>query len=207
MGSDPATAWNLPASQHPSLGCTGAHECGDPQRPRSPCCPASEAEPARDADRPLIRDGTPRQTQLCWTQSRNASGKKWQLSSSTPQMSDVEDQWTVQCWCGPEAAGLLPSGQECWLFAATLKTPSHTVSLLSGTTACGSGDRQQPKAASSQATSPPQRDWAAAPAVSRWMCRRHGAGGRWRALCKLRLCSRGPGWHVQCRTVERSGQR
>ena len=47
------------------------------------------------------------------------------------------------CWCGCEAAGLLPSGCECSLFAATLKTHEP---LPSETTDCdqetGSDSRQ-----------------------------------------------------------------
>lgn len=150
----------------PSLGCTGAHECSDPRRPRVPLMPSkqSKAKPARDADRPLMRDDTQWQTQLWWIQSRKSSGKKMAAREvHTAECPTWKTSGHCKGWCGREAAGLSPSGQECWLFAATLKTPSQTVSLLSETIACGSGDRQQPKAAWSQAASPPQRDWAAAP--------------------------------------------
>lgn len=136
---------------------------------------------------------------------RSCQGSERQSVRSTLQsVRHGKTRGPCTCWCGCEAAGLLPSGRECPLFAATLKAQE---SLPSETTACGSRGRQQLKAASPQAASPLQHGWADAPATSGWTGRCRGAGRHCRTLCTLRPCSCGPGWHVQCRTIERSGHR
>ena len=128
----------------PCLGCPGAHECSDSRRPCVPMTPSKKAKPARDAHWPLMRDDTQWQTQLWGIQPQNCQGSKWQSTRSMLQnVRCGKNSGLCMCWCGCEAAGLLPSGCECSLFAATLKTHEP---LPSETTDCdqetGSDSRQ-----------------------------------------------------------------
>ena len=74
----------------------------------------------------------------------SCQGSKWQSAMSMLQnVGRGKNSGPCTCRCGCEAAGLLPSGRECLLFAVTLKTHEP---LPSETTACdqetGSDSRQ-----------------------------------------------------------------